>query len=774
MSRRFWIAGAVGVVLGGGVVLGFGPVVRSAVDDKASRYGASVVVDSVVPGWAGVKLSGVDVAIAEIPGVTVHLDAVVVGWGDRRLVSMSGGKISAVGALEDIAAAVDRWRERHLRASGSGAGGGQRLAFDDFEIDWNRGDGVQHARASGLSLVREAGALRVSAEHLEAALPRVEVAVEGGELALRRGEAGYQIEALSSRALTLELRAQGDGADEALTGEDGAAKEDGDAGEGDVAPAVHRRVAAAREARARLAALASRLDGLIAADADIEVGGASAKLVLDRGALNLGPGTLRVAREGDDLRIALAPEVDGAEAGQKALTFSMKVPLSDGETPARDRAIEAELSGGPVWLSMLGVKDGDLGLKDVARTSLEADVKLTIPSDGSRLSIDGHGKVHDLSIDSPRLATEPLVGVELAWRTQLDARLDGSRLDIHDAEVDLGDLRLFVKGSYERHDAGHRVDLRYEVPLITCQRAFESIPAAMLPKLQGMHMAGSLTVKGHAKFDTAALMKSYDVDWDGAMSCRMTDVPAAIDVSNYRSTFRKAVYGPNKEERLQTFGPDEPDWVRLGDISPYMPSAVLCTEDGRFYRHNGFDKEAIINSIRENLKAKRFVRGASTISMQLAKNLYLPRNKTISRKLQEAVLTMYLEQELTKDEMMEMYLNIIEYGPDVYGIGPAAQHYFNRSPSRLSLGQSLYLASILASPHKQYFGSGGAVLPSRMGYLHTLMKILHKIGRISDEELDVGLRETVVFGSSSLVAPPSDDVYDEGDTRQFIDPWSGG
>jgi membrane peptidoglycan carboxypeptidase len=188
-----------------------------------------------------------------------------------------------------------------------------------------------------------------------------------------------------------------------------------------------------------------------------------------------------------------------------------------------------------------------------------------------------------------------------------------------------------------------------------------------------------------------------------------------------------------------------------------MEAAVLVTEDGSFHHHHGFDEEAIRNSIRENLRRGKFVRGASTISMQLAKNLYLDRGKNLSRKLQEAVLTMYLEQELTKEQIMELYLNVVEFGPMVYGIGPAAQHYFNTSASQLSLGQALYISSIMPNPKKQHFAVGGAVTPSWSSYLRQLMEIAHKRKRISDEELEEGLRETVIRGASAPHRAPRDE-----------------
>ena len=192
-------------------------------------------------------------------------------------------------------------------------------------------------------------------------------------------------------------------------------------------------------------------------------------------------------------------------------------------------------------------------------------------------------------------------------------------------------------------------------------------------------------------------------------------------------------------------GPGTPDWVPYDAISPFMETAVLVCEDGHFPYHHGFDFEALENSIRDNLIKGRFARGASTISMQLAKNLYLGKEKTLGRKLQEAVLTQLLEQELSKRELLELYLNVIEYAPGVYGIGPAARHYFNKRPSELSLGQALYIASILPNPEHQHFDADGKVSLGWTNYLQRLMRIARKIGRISDEQLASGMAERVAF-----------------------------
>jgi len=125
-------------------------------------------------------------------------------------------------------------------------------------------------------------------------------------------------------------------------------------------------------------------------------------------------------------------------------------------------------------------------------------------------------------------------------------------------------------------------------------------------------------------------------------------------------------------------------------------SAVITAEDAGFFSHKGFSQRGIRDSFAENLEAGRIVRGASTISMQLAKNLFLTRERTFSRKFEETFITMALEQNLSKERIMEIYLNIIEWGDGIYGIGQAAHFYFSKVPRELKPVESAFLASIIA------------------------------------------------------------------------------
>jgi monofunctional biosynthetic peptidoglycan transglycosylase len=145
-------------------------------------------------------------------------------------------------------------------------------------------------------------------------------------------------------------------------------------------------------------------------------------------------------------------------------------------------------------------------------------------------------------------------------------------------------------------------------------------------------------------------------------------------------------------------GPRNPYWTPFSLIPPTLQRAVIVAEDDTFYQHNGFNFSAMRDALWENIKRRKPVRGGSTITQQLAKNLYLSREKSLARKLKEAVITCTLERHLSKKRIIELYVNIIEWGPGVYGVGAASWHYFRKSPADLNFFESVLLAAIIPSP----------------------------------------------------------------------------
>ena len=139
-------------------------------------------------------------------------------------------------------------------------------------------------------------------------------------------------------------------------------------------------------------------------------------------------------------------------------------------------------------------------------------------------------------------------------------------------------------------------------------------------------------------------------------------------------------------------------WVPLRNVSQNLIKAVLIAEDDKFWQHEGFDYRAIERALEKNILAKKFKMGGSTISQQLAKNLYLSPSKNPVRKVKEAILTWRLEKTLSKRRILELYINVAEWGDGIFGIGQAARHYYGVSPAQLSAVQASKLAAILPNP----------------------------------------------------------------------------
>ncbi len=139
-------------------------------------------------------------------------------------------------------------------------------------------------------------------------------------------------------------------------------------------------------------------------------------------------------------------------------------------------------------------------------------------------------------------------------------------------------------------------------------------------------------------------------------------------------------------------------WVPLAKVSPRLIEAVLIGEDDSFFEHEGIDPEAIQESIELNLKKKKFVRGGSTLTQQVAKNLYLSPSKNPWRKAKEMLIALLMERMISKQRILEIYLNVIEWGKGIYGIQAASEYYFHKPAFELDASEAAYLAAIIPNP----------------------------------------------------------------------------
>lgn len=774
------LGGIAGVAVGG-----FGPLVRHEAALVADRMGGAITIEHVFPQWRGVSLRDVNITLEEIPGAKFNFDEIDIQYNQYgRSVVLRGGKITAVGPRDIIVQQFESWRSNYLQSGSSESQNNSKssssVRIDGIEFAWQNSihAPTESLTAQGICISKEEPAIRITANKASLLAKNTTFSLEKAELVIEKNEGHYQVAGLSARDVEAELAAfetSSSSADNTISSAANKSKANIDAAtENKTAPRNSLAVSSIGEfIQTRAFTLARNIDRVIKNDAKIGLSRVNIRVKLGSEKLHLGPGAFSIRREREHILLELSPSIEELAAqasapsdkGNEALTFLLSIPI---QSDANENSeIEADVRGGPIWLSALGIHDGDLGLFDVNRTSIDTRAHLVLSKDGREVRIEGDGKLKNLSIRHDALSEEPVSGLDLSWRAKALAALDGSRIYVDDGEIDVGAIQFILRGKYDRMDENFRLRASVDVPLLSCQAMMDSIPKGLVPTLLGVRMAGSLAMSGHARFDTSNLDKDFDVDWDVSNSCRIVEAPPEVNASKFRRPFKLKTYGQDGGKVELDTGPGSGHWVPYGAISKFMEVAVLTTEDGGFHRHRGFDYQAIRNSIREDLRKRKFVRGASTISMQLAKNLYLGRAKNLARKLQEAIFTMYLEQELTKEQIMEIYLNVVEFGPMIYGIGQAARHYFNTSASQLSLGQSLYLSSILPNPKKQYFGAGGAVVPQRMDYLRKLMQLAYERKRISEEELEEALPEIVVRG---MPIPPRKSTAGEEPSNTIVPP----
>ena len=269
----------------------------------------------------------------------------------------------------------------------------------------------------------------------------------------------------------------------------------------------------------------------------------------------------------------------------------------------------------------------------------------------------------------------------------------------------------------------------------------------MIPRLTKMRVAGWFGMKVEAEVDfnyltTSSVYLGGRVD---ARSCRVTSVDWALSAARLAGPFGHELVDAGNRIGFEV-GPDNPDFVPIAQISPHVIKAILTTEDSRFFYHRGFIPREFQTALARNLIARRFVFGASSITMQMVKNVILGRDKTLSRKLQELILTWYLEKHLRKDRILEIYLNVIEFGPGIFGIGRAAHHLFGKDASTLEPQEAAYLASILPSPKRHY----KKFCVQRMSkgwrrWVDKILRIMKKRKRLNPSELELAEMSPIRF-----------------------------
>lgn len=303
--------------------------------------------------------------------------------------------------------------------------------------------------------------------------------------------------------------------------------------------------------------------------------------------------------------------------------------------------------------------------------------------------------------------------------------------------VRLGRADLRVVGEVRRE--GPRLLLALEVDGLTARDVQRSLPPAVLGPLTDLSCRGS--------WDWRA---SVDVNVAQPDSARFTAdvIPHGLQLGPDGSQLRLGVLSgpfvaeihvPREGIVTRDLSPANPHFRTLDRISPLLQYALLTNEDGGFYHHRGFNTEAIQMAMAANLRSGTFKRGAGTITMQLARNLFLGHQRTLSRKGQEVVLAWVLEHltGLSKERLLEIYLNIIEWGPGVHGADEAARFYFDEDAADVTLDQALFLTVVVPSPThwKNRLDASGELRPWARAQMAYIAKKMVTRGWLAPEQV---------------------------------------
>lgn len=316
-----------------------------------------------------------------------------------------------------------------------------------------------------------------------------------------------------------------------------------------------------------------------------------------------------------------------------------------------------------------------------------------------KLHIDGFTSITNLRINHPKIASKDV----LIKNAQFDYRFllgtDFISID-SSSTAQFNAIKFHPYVAYET-ESDTVYKLKVNIPQMKAQDFISSLPDGLFTHFQGMEAQGTFDYKLNFEYNKN---KPEQLIFDSNIKKENLKI-TKYGEANLNKLNGEFVYRAIIKDILQRpvlVGNSNPNYTPIDQISPYLQKCVLTTEDPSFFSHHGFINEAFKQSIVKNIKTKKFSRGASTISMQLIKNVFLTREKTLSRKLEEILLVYILENNriASKERMLEVYFNIIEWGPNVYGIGEASQFYFQKKPADLTLNECLYLARIIPSPKK--------------------------------------------------------------------------
>jgi hypothetical protein len=379
------------------------------------------------------------------------------------------------------------------------------------------------------------------------------------------------------------------------------------------------------------------------------------------------------------------------------------------------------------------------------QTRLDGGLRLRLEK--NILRFNGTVAVSGLQIQDRRIAKKTLRDLDFDGALSGHYDMGAHRLVLSSLKLNRKGATIHLNGTVSRLHTRPRVALAVRVPPTPCRQILAALPANAFPKVKKLRVRGTFSMELAVAVDFDYLTHSsvnldFDVRHEG---CRVIHAPHALAAGRLKQPFVHEAVDGDLITAIE-LGPQNADFVPLENISRHVINSILTTEDSRFFHHRGFIHREFRSALARNLIAGKFKYGASSISMQLVKNVLLNREKTLSRKLQELILTAYIERHLSKQRIMEIYLNVIEFGPGLYGIGRAAMHYFGKPAALIEPQEAAFLSTLLPSPKKRYIHfCRGQVTKRWRRWIDRILKIMYKRHRLTKSELDAALAAPLIF-----------------------------
>lgn len=332
----------------------------------------------------------------------------------------------------------------------------------------------------------------------------------------------------------------------------------------------------------------------------------------------------------------------------------------------------------------------------LAWNGAELDLTLRAQQQGGDIMASGRLEGHGLTYFWTKLCLVPIT--DIAFDTEFEAAInlgkETVKLTLDPITVDLA--RFAVELELTRFSEP-RFRVRFYLPEQSCHALATAVPTVMVPRLEGTVLEGMIALDIEVTMDLKTnAVSAFRVDAD-TDRCRALTLGPLVNLDALNGPFVHEIREEDLDEPILV-GPGTSRYVSLERIPLVVRQEALATEDMGFYHHDGFKLGLIRRAAVLNLEKGWFVYGGSTISQQLVKNLYLSREKTLARKLEEAVIVWEMERRVDKDRILELYLNCIEFGRHVYGIREAARVYFNKAPSDLLPLEGAFIMATKPAP----------------------------------------------------------------------------